>query len=307
MSPSDLRTALMSRYARWRFNRVVRDVRRLPSLARGELPFILLSMVHTRDVESYMLAARSFARFLNPQRIVVVCDPSITDADRASMRACIPHIELRAATEFRHPELPVGGCWERLFAITEYARGSYVIQLDADTTALADMPEISDAIAGGVAFTHGERANQQTVSIAESVAFIEKFALREKPHVQALAEYALRKLTPDMPQRYVRGCAGFSGFPPDAKLRERLLSFAAQMKALLAERWSDWGTEQFASNYLIANYPRAQVLPLPRYCAAVQSDPTTVFIHFIGYCRFTNLSYSRHAQSILSGLARAAR
>lgn len=295
----------MSRYARWRFNRVVRNVRRLPALSRGNMPFTLLSMVHTRDVESYMLAARSFARFLNPGRIVVVCDPSITEEDRASMRACIPHIELRSATEFRHPELPVGGCWERLFAITEYACDSYVIQLDADTTALGDMPEIRDAIAGGIAFTHGERVDQQIISIADAVAFIEKFALRERPHVQALAEYALRKLTPDMPQRYVRGCAGFSGFPPDPQLRDRLLAFAAQMKTLLADRWADWGTEQFASNYLIANYLRAEVLPLPRYCAAVQSDATTVFIHFIGYCRFTNLKYSRHARSIISRLVRA--
>jgi hypothetical protein len=108
-------------YFRWQYQKVACKILDTRPLKRGELPFTLLSMVHQRDVHSYLVAVKSFTHFLNPTRIVVVCDPSLDDNDRAVLKHHLPHVELREAHEFTHPDIPRGGTWERLFAISSYA------------------------------------------------------------------------------------------------------------------------------------------------------------------------------------------
>ena len=70
-------------YFRWQYQKVARQVLDTRPVRQGDLPFTLLSMVHQRDVHSYLVAVKSFTHFLNPSRIVVVCDPSIDETDRA--------------------------------------------------------------------------------------------------------------------------------------------------------------------------------------------------------------------------------
>ena len=67
-------------YFRAAYARAARGVLRTSALAAGSEPFTLLSMVHQRDVVPYLVAVKSFARFANPRRVVVVCDPTIGDA-----------------------------------------------------------------------------------------------------------------------------------------------------------------------------------------------------------------------------------
>ncbi len=143
-------------YFKSRHHKVALKVMATTPAVRGDLPFMLLSMVHTRDVYVYLVAVKSFIHFINPERIVVVCDPSITDADRAVLKEQVPHIELRRADEFTHPDIPRGGTWERLFAISEYVRDNYVIQLDADTLTVRPIPEVLEAIRNQTGFVLGE-------------------------------------------------------------------------------------------------------------------------------------------------------
>jgi hypothetical protein len=72
-------------------------------------------------------------------------------------------------------------------------------------------------------------------------------------------------------RRYVRGGAVFAGFA-----------------RRLFRRWREWGSEQVASNYLIANSPEECVLPCPKYASlwpGVLYEQAS-FLHGLGTNRF---------------------
>lgn len=292
-----IRTAINRR----RFDRELQRILDTSPIHMGQAPLTLLSMVHHRDVESYLLAVKSFCRFIQPRRIVVVADPSITAVDQARIASHVVGIEFVRAEDYREPGMPQGGCWERLIAISEYVQNDYVIQLDADTVALADMPEVRKAISESTSFVLATEDGQDFVSIVEAARWA-KLRAQSSEHVQILAEANLDHLPGAALARYVRGCAGFSGFAPGSFSRAQLRGFSQAMGIVLGERWSAWGTEQFSSNYIVSNSTRALVLPHPKYCHPGREQPGTVFLHFIGYVRFNTDRYARAARETSADL-----
>ena len=298
-----LHARLRRDWHRLSFERAVRGVQQCAPLARGPLPLIVLSMVQSRDTLPYLLALFSFTRYLNPARVVVVCDPSMTAADLQTLKTMVPHIELRRAEEFRHPALPVGGCWERLSAVTEYAASNYVIQLDADTVTRSAIDEVRQAVLASSSFVLGERPQQRVTTLEEAQAFATPW---QKPglHIQGVAEYVLPRAALSG-SRYVRGCAGFTGFHRTTGLRERLIEFSDQLRQLTGARWTEWGTEQVASNYLVANLDGTTVLPFPDYGTPDQLAADPRFVHFIGSQRFETGHYAEIAGQVIRELAQA--
>jgi hypothetical protein len=284
-------------YFRSQYQKVTREILATPPLQRGDLPFTVLSMVHQRDVQSYLVAVKSFAHFLNPQRIVVVCDPTIDNDDRAVLRKHVPHIELHEAHEFVHPDIPRGGTWERLFAIASLVQDSYVVQLDADTLTVKPIPEVLEGIRAGTGFVLGEMPDTPIRSLAAAREYALPW-IGPDVHVQAIAEVEMVNVGLPAGARYIRGCSGFTGFPKSTDMRERMLDFSRRMKAKLGEDWKRWGTEQVTSNYLASNSAGTQALPFPKYGTPDCATPETAFFHFIGSMRFVNNAYgatSRHA------------
>lgn len=284
----------------------IADIANTAPLQVGAIPYTLLSMVQHRDVLPYLVALKSFHAHLPPQRIIVVCDPSITPDDKALMRRHVPHLVLRDAVEFIHVQIPRGGTWERLYAISEYACDGYVVQLDADTLSLGPMPEVRDAIAQGCGFVIGESVDQ-TVEELETTAQRARpwlVPLTSETHIQAIVEADMADAGLAEGERYVRGCSGFTGFPRDPGMRQRLLAFSARMQQRHGARWADWGTEQITSNYLVANAHGTRVLPFPRYGTPDEVAADTVFLHFIGYLRFINRRYERFSRRAIAGFAR---
>lgn len=289
---------------RRRFDRALEHIVRSSPIAVGKDAFTMLSMVHHRDVESYLLAVKSFCRFFNPRRIVMVCDPSITDQDRSQIANHIRGINFVRAEDYRIDGMPKGGCWERLIAISEYVQSDYVIQLDADTVALSDMPEVRNAVDDGASFVLATEDDQDFVSCSEASAWAKP---RAKPggHIQILGEASMDRLPNFETSRYVRGCAGFSGFARNCFNRDQLKSFSDAMSEILGDKWSAWGTEQLTSNFIVSNSPRAIVLPHPKYCHPGREQPGTVFLHFIGFVRFNSDRYARAARDTCSALGNA--
>lgn len=280
-------------YCRKQYHRVARQVIATPPVVQGKESFTLLSMVHTRDVLSYLIAVKSFVTHANPQRLVIVCDPSITDADRSLLARQIPHLEFRHADEFVHPDIPRGGCWERLFAISTISPESYVVQLDADTVTTAEIPEVLNAIQAGKGFVLGEVANQTLLTFEESARNAQA-KLGPNPHIQTLSEAALIDLGLPSHKLYVRGCAGFTGFPCDSNMQAALLDFSRRMSHKLgAPLWRSWGTEQVTSNYLVANAANTTVLPFPKYGTPDVLCEESAFLHFIGSMRFIDRTYEK--------------
>jgi hypothetical protein len=292
-------------YFRSQYQKTIRDVLNTAPLQRGDLPFMLLSMVHQRDVHSYLVAVKSFAHFLNPERIVVVCDPTIDNDDRALLKRHVPHIELRDAREFTHADIPRGGCWERLFAISEFTRETYVVQLDADTLTVQAIPEVLEGIRQGTGFVLGEMPDQPVLTLPATRENALPW-LGPNAHIQALAEVEMVNV--GLPQQacYIRGCAGFTGFPRSAGMRDMMIDYSRRMKAKLGDDWSRWGTEQVTSNYLVSNAPGTKPLPFPKYGTPDSATGETAFFHFIGSLRFINSKYektSRQAIHLISSNA----
>jgi hypothetical protein len=289
-------------YFRSQYQKAARQILSTPPLERGELPFTVLSMVHQRDVHSYLVAVKSFSHFLNPNRVVVVCDPSIDNDDRAILRQHVPHVELREAHEFVHPDIPRGGTWERLFAIAHLVRDSYVVQLDADTLTVKPIPEVLAAIQAGNGFVLGEKPDTPIRSLLATREYALPW-INPNVHVQAIAEVEMVNVGLPDSARYIRGCSGFTGFPRSADMSETMTDFSRRMKEKLGEHWKSWGTEQVTSNYLASNAPGTKALPFPKYGTPDCATSDTAFFHFIGSMRFVNGKYettSRHAIRMIS-------
>ena len=277
-------------YFKWEYVRATRFVLGTPPVQPGNLPFTVLSMVHKRDVVSYLVALKSFARQCNPQRVVIVCDPSIDDEDRKTFRQHVPHAELIAAADSTHPDIPRGGCWERLYAITNIVHETYVVQLDADTVTAKPICDVATAIETASGFVLGEEPDQTLLGLDVTCQNAQA-RLISHPHIQTYSEVAIAHVGLPDDALYVRGCAGFTGFPRQTGMKEKLLDFSGKMADKLPSRWANWGTEQVASNYLVANSANTQVLPFPKYGTPDVDDGNSSFVHFIGSMRFINSKY----------------
>lgn len=295
---SELKNKLNTKYQKWMYEQVVKEVLITPPLQPGKLPFIALSMVHQRDVLPYLVAIKSFAKQTSPQRVVIVCDPTIGDEERQIFKQHVPHVELRDAVEFRMSDIPIGGCWERLSAITEYAQTAYTVQLDADTVTTGQINEVVEAIKANKGFVIGEDPDQPLLTLDQAADLSKNWSDK---HIQAYAEKRMNKADLSM-TLYVRGCAGFTGFPVDESMREKMLDFSRKMRAVSQARWSEWGTEQITSNYLVANSSGAKVLPFPAYRTPEGALKDVRFAHFIGYVRFANSLYRQSTQRLIKML-----
>ncbi|MBK8535861.1 MAG: hypothetical protein IPL59_12490 [Candidatus Competibacteraceae bacterium] len=182
-----------------------------------------------------------------------------------------------------------------MIAIADQVQQDYVVQLDADTVTLDDLVEVKMAIASGTAFTLGTEDNQN-FTWCKDVSFWAQQRLTAGQHIQVFCEAGLDKIPGYETRKYVRGCAGFAGFPKHSFSRDVLRDFGQTIGPLLGDQWNAWGTEQFTSNYIVSNAQQAMVLPHPKYCHPGRERVGTVFLHFIGYVRYATGRYANLAK-----------
>lgn len=249
---------------------------------------IVLSMVQHRDVLPYLLALQTFTRQIPPKQVVVVADPTLDEQDQATLKRMVPGIEIRSALEFRHPDLPIGGTWERLHAVTQYAQQGYVIQLDADTVTTGPIDHVADCVAQARPFTLGTFDLQGPVAAAEVARWAQSHCdTHAQPHVQLQCEARLlHACEGNGAQPYIRGCSGFTGWARHTTSPEKTRALSRRMREVLGTVWDKWGTEQYASNLLVSGHPGSTALPHPVYTTPDHINHTTRFIHFIGYLRY---------------------
>ena len=124
--------------------------------------------------------------------------------------------------------------------------------------------------------------------------------------MQTMSERALRAIKPPYGQYYTRGSSGFAGFPRGMSRHCLLQAFSGQMVKLLGpEIWLKWGSEQVASNYIIANCPEVILLDAKRYSIhwkGRENDPACL-IHFVGSFRHSFGTYIRYGNKVISELA----
>ena len=268
---------------------------------------VILSQIYHPDLIMFMLAAKSFARFLPVGRFVIV-DDGLTDRDRRHLEAHFDRISFVPTAEVRARQkvVPSGGTWERFMTIAGLNAENFVIQLDADTLTIAKPDEVLDAVDKGVSFALGTHTGREIVAASETARNAASF---KSTHVQARAESVMDKADTFAAPKYVRGCSGFAGFAAGTLNADRIERFSARMSELLgADKWSEWGSEQITSNYFVANAPDARVLPVEAYpfwspdCDARQAR----LIHFFGTYRFHAGAYARFGRRVIRELSQSA-
>jgi len=260
----------------------------------------LLSQLQHKDVLMYLLAVKSFATHIKPHTVFVLNDGSLDTGDREVIRKHIPGVTLLELPSFQSGACPTGGCWERLLAIASLVNDFYVIQLDSDTLTVGPIAEVRNCVAQQTAFALGTWDNQDFETMRERAETAAKLKPTANAHVQVVAEANLDKLDDFRSLRYVRGCAGFAGFARGSFTRGFVEDVSSQMRKALADKWAEWGSEQVMSNVVVANAPKAVVLPHPKYadCHKMREGQTE-FIHFIGSCRFDRNLYARLGQQVI--------
>ena len=285
-----------------------RAVFRTPPITPHDDGVVVFSMIGTRVVAPYLVAAKSFLLELDRGRVVLLDDGSLTGVDKATLATHLGNPEIRSIRDVDTGDAPRGGCWERLMTLIDLSARDYVIQLDSDTVTLGPVGEVRAAIDAGRSFTilggtDGEVQGLKTLSDFRREVYPDGFeSLPANAHVQNQIE-ARMDLLPDPDDcRYVRACAAFTGFAPGSVARADAQAFSrAAEDAVGTLTWKQWGSEQVASNYLVANMPDPVLLPYARYYHfwddGDRTDPGLV--HFPGTHRYTGNTYARTTAAAL--------
>lgn len=264
---------------------------------------LVISQLQHKDLLMYLVAIKSFASRVPVGDVLILNDGSLDAQDKQVLLTHVPGVTISPIEAYRSPRCPSGGTWERLLAIAQHSAQRYVVQLDADTVAVAALAEVEVAAAEGVSFALGTWDGQQIETLAQRAADARRLNVSPRDHIQVAAEKVFDQVPGFEQLRYVRGCSGFAGFAPGSLTPQFIETFSGHMTSLLGTRWTEWGSEQVMSNIAVANSPRLTVLPHPRYCDCNHVSEETAFIHFIGDCRFRGDAYRKAAADQVAQLA----
>lgn len=292
----DLGDRLLRKLREAQFNRAARAILDTPPARPRDDGVVIFSMIGTRVLLPYLVAAKSFQSQLGRGRFVILDDGSLTAADRTVLIRHLGDPVIHSIAAVDTGPCPRGGTWERLLTILDLRRTDYVIQLDSDTVALGPVREVQEAIDAGRSFTLAGGVDSAILPVARVGELARSAAETGRGHVQSAIEQVMDRIA--IPGRtelhYVRGCSGFAGFAPGSEGRALAEQFSVAAEALLGRsRWEEWGTEQVTSNFVIANDPGARLLPYDRYLN-FWNEPVgdrASFVHFVGTYRFHGGAY----------------
>lgn len=282
-----------------------RRVLQTAALPPSDSPLTVVTMLPHGEVSMYLLALKSFVgRLGRLPKVVVLNDGSLDARDIATLRGQIASLTLVSMASVDTGSCPKGSCWERLMLISDLSRESFVVQLDSDTLTPGPIAEVVACIDGNRSFTLlGDRSYPQVEPMIEACA---RLKASTSGQVQAVCERAFDRLPEAAELMYLRGNAGFVGFARGSLDRERITWFSDLMRRLAGPQWDEWGSEQLASNLLIANSANPLPLPPPRFVSywahpEIRYEESS-FLHFIGPFRYANGLYVRTARRVLAGL-----
>jgi hypothetical protein len=281
--------------------RTARAVLATPPIVPTADRVVIFSMIGTRVLLPYLVAVKSLHARLGIGRVAILDDGSLTSADKAVLAHHLGDPEIRSIHDVDTGRCPHGGTWERLLTLLDLRGQDYVIQLDSDTVTIGDVPEVLAAIEANRSFTllgDPESDGVGALPLPEFVAHRYPDGVPEgRQHIQLAIETRFAGYPDAAGHRYVRGCSGFTGFTRGGPAgRAEAEAFSEAGAALVgAERWTEWGTEQVASSFLLANEPGMTPLPYRRYLnywnAAPDADAR--FLHFVGTHRYSTAEYRR--------------
>src|SRR4051812_20819228 len=119
--------------SRWWFDLGAQAILDTPALqCRRDAEVAVVTQIYPPDLMMYLVAIKTFARFVPVKSVVVVGD-RLTARDKAVIRKHVQPVELVDIQSVNTEGTPRGGTWERLLTIVGLSASTYTIQLDADT------------------------------------------------------------------------------------------------------------------------------------------------------------------------------
>lgn len=287
------------------FDFTVKDILKTPPVnCNPTSNLVILSQSYHRDLFMFLIAAKSFAYFVRPKSFIVI-DDGFTRSDKEIISHHLGAAEFISTHNISTEGCPTGGTWERLVSIINRCTDDYIVQLDSDTVTRDYPDEVAVCVRENRCFTLSTLQGRTVAPVQETATFADNI---DSSHVQILAERAMRKLPNAESLRYVRGCSGFAGFGRNSVMIEDLKQFSKSMEQLLGglDTWKQWGSEQVASNFLIANSDQALMLPFEHYpyWKPGINIAHAKLIHFIGDNRFSGGEYIRQAKQAIQNLGR---
>ena len=283
---------------KWESNRhdaAARKILKTPPIVPVQDGLVIFSMIGTAVLMPYLVAVKSLWNELGRGRIVILNDGTLTAKDRDILAQHCGNPQIIEIDAVELGGFPRGGCWERFLTILDH-RDEYWLQLDSDTVTIGPVPEVASAILANRAFTllGGPQAEIGALTFAESAAYFWPNGAEAGDHIQAQIESRLGEVRNSETKLYIRGCAGFAGFPRGFAGRAEAAWFQAAMAELIGDEGvTRWGSEQVASNMVIANAQDPLLLPYARYMNYWNEawGKDTGFIHFVGAHRHDNGAY----------------
>jgi hypothetical protein len=294
-----------------RFDRQTRRILDTPPIAYKEAPLSIVSMVQESDVQMYIIAVKSLYRRLGRGRIVTIVLRDFPQRDRDLIRRHLGPVEFHALEDLPTGRCQRGGTWERLVFCANRSASEYVIQIDSDVLCIGPIEDVLSRIDENRAFVLAEG-----IPIQPLPAWVEKGIARKSDNIVTAFEIRGAEFPDADKWLYVRGSSGFAGFAKGGITLDFLEKFHAGGQQVHGARWTEWGTEQIASNAAIANTPNSAPLPYPKYAtfepeyATFQKKGITEdmsLLHFIGAFRFDMGVFPRLANREIDRMLKAAK
>jgi hypothetical protein len=301
---------LKLKYTRARFNYCTRGILKTPPIEIKDAPWTIISMVSNSDVQMYLLSLKSLYARLGAGKITAIVDRDMPAGLRDTLESHIHGIRLIDLESIDSGPCQRGGTWERLLFLLDHSENEYAIQVDCDTLAFgSDVDEVRHCAENNIPFTLGNRKPRAMAvqSIVPMEAIAPQSQAEQSDYIGIVAERLFDRYPNAENLKYVQGSSGFAGFAKGGFTRERIEEFDRNMRRQLGDRWLEWGTEQSASNFAIANSPGAIVLPWPKYAnfgpvwKKVGLD-NYAFLHFVGTYRFMASMFQTLGQQIIDEL-----
>lgn len=288
-----------------RFYRLTQGIFDTAPMPVVDAPWSIMSMVSNGDVQMYLLALKSFYARIGRGKITAIIDRNMPDQSRALLERHVPGIRFRILEDIDTGPCQRGGTWERILQVVENSSREYTIQIDCDTLAFGpDLSEVLSCVESNTAFTLGSMGNT-IVSLPEMAALART---TDSDHCTIVAERFFDRYPDAAKWKYVRASSGFAGFAKNGFQRKTVEDFHVNMEKLLGSRWTEWGTEQCASNFAVANSPNAVVLHRPKYgnFGLKQPNERASFLHFFGTHRYERDFFANRGREVIAALNTAA-
>jgi hypothetical protein len=258
----------------------------------------------------YLVAIKAFYRWTDGGEIVIINDGSLSANQRELLHKHVIGIREINIEDVNTGTCQRGGTWERLLTLIDLSQERYAIQLDSDFLVSDDVPEVNNCIKNSASFVFGGPIVDMPAAAMSAQARCDEYTRRGERRVNInLAATAQMAGYPEASKlKYAQASSSFAGIAKGAVTRKAAEEFHSNMQKLVGDRWREWGSQQIASNFLIANSESARVLPSPKY---VNYEPQflrageiedAVGVHFLGTYRFQSGVFASRARKVIKEL-----